>query len=119
MSCDFPDKPCIKRVYRDKGIGPLISSQERRAAVVPLTNRLSNADFSSIGLHRISLVRASEETFRTCVPNALDGTRDSCFLGGPIRRRPVLPGSVPPRRPAVGRPDPTCSGMSGFWIREV
>ena len=63
----------MKRVYRDKkGDSPLVSSQKRRAGVVPRLHRLStageaqvkrgsNADFSSIGLHRISLVHASEE----------------------------------------------------------
>ena len=30
MSGFFPDMPCMKRVYRDKkGVGPLVSSQER------------------------------------------------------------------------------------------
>ena len=35
------------------------------------------------------------------------GTRDGSPLGGPIRRRPVLPSPAPPRRPAMRRPDPT------------
>ena len=39
--------------------------------------------------------------------DALEGTRDRCLLGEPIRRRPVLPGSAPPRCPAMRRPDPT------------
>ena len=42
----------------------------------------------------------------TGVFDVLEGTRDGCFLGEPIRRRPVLPG-LAPRRPAVRRPDPT------------
>ena len=37
----------------------------------------------------------------------VEGTRDGCILGKPIRRRPVLPVLVPPRRPAVRCPDPT------------
>ena len=56
---------------------------------------------SSTGLHRISLVRASEETFRTGVFDALEGAEDGCFLGETIRRHPVLPGPAPTRRPAV------------------
>ena len=49
----------------------------------------------------------------------LGGTGDGCVLGGPICRRPTLPGPAPPRpaavrrpavrRPAVRRPDPTRS----------
>ena len=41
---------------------------------------------SSTGLHN-SLVRASAEAFRTYVFDALEGARDGCLLGGPIRRR--------------------------------
>ena len=39
--------PRMKKVYRDKyvGVGPLVSSQERRAFVVPRINRGSTADF--------------------------------------------------------------------------
>ena len=37
----------------------------------------------------------------------LEGTRDGCLLGEPTRRRPVLPGPTPPRRPAACRPAPT------------
>ena len=33
--------------------------------------------------------------------------RDSCFLGAPTRRRPVLPSPAPPRRLAVCRSAPT------------
>ena len=61
----------------------------------------------STGLHRISLACAFEDTFRTAVLDALEGAKDSCLLGEPTRRHPVLPGSAPPRCPAVGRPDPT------------
>ena len=55
----------------------------------------------------ISLVRAFEESFKTVVCDALASARVGCLLGEPIRRRPVLPGPAPPRRPAVRRPDPT------------
>ena len=51
---------------------------------------------------------------RKCVFDALEGTRDGCFLGEPIRRRPVLPGPAPPRCPAMRRPDPT-----GPWYLRV
>ena len=80
---------CMKRVDDNKNNSdPLVSSQERRAAVVP-----------RICLHRNSFVRASKETFKTIVYDALGGKRDSYFLGEPTHRHPVLP-----RRPAVRRP---------------
>ena len=69
-----------------------------------------------MGLHRISLVRASGETFGTCVFDALEGTRGGCVLGEPIRRRPVLPG---PATPPCAAPTRAARGMSGFWIRQV
>ena len=38
---DFPpDMPCMRKVYTPKGVGPLVSSQERRAAAVSLINHL-------------------------------------------------------------------------------
>ena len=65
---------------------------------------------SSIRLHRVS-----EESFNIGVFDALEGTKDSCLLGEPIRRRPVLPGPAPPRRPAVRRPDPTRPWYVRVW----
>ena len=62
---------------------------------------------SSTGLRSISLVHAPEESFRTGVFDALEGTRDGCLLGEPICRRPILLGPAPPRRPSVRRPVPT------------
>ena len=66
------------------------------------------------GLHRISLVRASGETFKHRFFDALGGTRDACLLGVLFCRRPVLPGPAPPPRRAP-RPDPpvVCPGF-GF-----
>ena len=71
----------------------------------PLNNRLSTADFvPAFGLHIISLVRASGETFRRHVFDALEGMRDACLLDELFCRRPVLPDPAPP--PAL-RLDPT------------
>ena len=61
--------------------------------------------WSSIGLHRISFVRASGGSFRTGLHDALESTRDGCLLGEPIRRRPSC--SAQPRRPSMRRPDST------------
>ena len=39
---DFPNIPCVKRIYKDKKcVRPLVSSQEQRALLVPVINRLS------------------------------------------------------------------------------
>ena len=51
------------------------------------------------GLHRISLARAFEETFRTVIYDAPKSRRDGCLLGEPTRQRPVLPRSAPSFRP--------------------
>ena len=108
----------MRRIYKKQlGFGTLVSSQERRALVVPRINRgwtagkpRENCWFCSfIGLHRLSVVRASRDTPRRVVFDRLKGTRDGCLLGEPTRRRPVLPVSAPPRHPAVRRPVPTRS----------
>ena len=93
-----------------------VHSQERRALALSLTNRGSTAGQmrvnrwfrSSIGLHRMSFVRSSEDTSRTnSAYDSLEGKREGCFLAGSTRRRPVLPSPAPSRRPAERRPDPT------------
>ena len=74
----------------------------------------------SIGLHRIWLLRASEESFRTGVFDALEGTRGSCpwanrSVGVPSSPAPGPRPAPPPRR--APRSDPpvvhVCSGF-GF-----
>ena len=68
--------------------------------------------FGRFVLHRISFFRAYGETFRRCVRDALEGTRDACLLGGLFCRRPVLTDPAPPPRRAL-RPDlpVVCSGF--------
>ena len=93
-----------KSLQKQNGVGPLVSSQEERALLVPVINPGSTADFvPAFGLHRISLVRASGEAFRRRVFDALEGTRDPCLLGEQFCWHPVLPD---PARPSAGRPDP-------------
>ena len=96
----------MKRVYIDKrrrylGQQPGTKSG-LRTTDYPLVNR---SLCSSIGLHRNSFVRASEETFRTVVYDAPESKRDSCVLCEPTRRRSTLPGTALPPRPAPSRPD--------------
>ena len=94
---------CMKRIYfvlghavhetglqRQIGVGTPVSSQAKRALAAPLINRLSTAGqprvnrcfCSSVGLHRISLVRASGETSKRCFFEFLEGTVDFYSLGG-------------------------------------
>ena len=102
--------PCIKKkVYRDKkGVGSQVSSQEQRALLVLVINRLSAGCQSVVVfLHRftwVSVVRASGETFRRRLSNVLEGTTDGRLLGEPSCRRLVL--LAPPRR-LNARLDPT------------
>ena len=112
------DMPCMKRVYKDKrwyiGQQPGTKSASRPGEKLRVNRRLC----SSIGLHKISLVCASEELFRTVVFDALEGSRDGCVLREETRRRLILPG--PPRsHPAVRRPTRPARGGSGFWLRQV
>ena len=99
--------PCMKKVFKNKlatatGQQPGTKSS-RRPRGKPLVKR---GFCSSIGLHRIPLVRSFEKSFRKVVFDALKGTGDSCFVGEPIRQRPVLPDPAPPcaapLRPACG-----------------
>ena len=100
-----------KGLQGQRGDGPLVSSQERRAAVAPRINR---SLCPSIGFPEISIVRACEEFFSTVVRDALNvlegvlaGKRVGRLLGEPTRRRPVLPDPAPPLRPTVHRPAAT------------
>ena len=100
-----------KGLQRQRGVGPLVSSQDRGAHVVPRIIRGSSADQTRsfcppIGLHRISLVRASEESFKTvcascpgrCEGQWTLGRTDLSFSFAPLPRR---------------------ARMSRFWIRQV
>ena len=75
--------------------------------------RFNRTFCSSIGLHRVSFVRASRNTPRSVFFDRLEGMGDGCLLGGPIRRRPILPRPAPPSRRAPPRPDPpvVCPGF--------
>ena len=107
-----------KILHNQKGDGPLVSSQERRAFAVPRINWLATGRCFPPSVYiGFCLFRASEETSRTVVLDALEGKRDGRFLGEPTRRRPVLPRPAPPSRPAVRRPPtdpPVVSPGFGF-----
>ena len=59
-------------------------------------------------VNRVFFVRASRDTPRRVFFDRMEVKCDGCFLGEPTCRRPVLPLSAPPSRPAVRRPVPTC-----------
>ena len=116
----FPDMPCMKRAYRVKrSVGPLVSSQEQKALLVPVINCFSTAYqpfvycplCSSIDSNKISFVRASGKTFRRrlvfSMPGGVRGMLVSwakCFVGGSFC-------PAPPRRPAV------CLDPIRLWLR--
>ena len=107
--------PCMTGLQRQKGDGPLVSSQEQKTLLVPVINRLSTAYqplvnrswCSSIGLITISIVRAFGKTSRKrfCISDAWGGTS---LLGEMFCRRSVLPGATPPPRRIAVRLDPNC-----------
>ena len=87
-------------------VGVLVSSQKRRAAAVPQINRFSTKHFVPPPVCIGFFVRASEETFKKKVFDALEGKSDGRPQSESTRRRPVLLRLAPPRRIAVGRPAP-------------
>ena len=98
--------PC-KGVQRQKGDGSLVSIQERRAFFILVANRSSAVRcVPSFGLHRISFVRASEDTSRAVVSCALKYKNEQLSPGRtePPLSCPALPGPAPP--PARGLPRP-------------
>ena len=110
---------CMKNVFKDKYEicdGPLVSSQERRAAVV---RRISRGICSPIGFHRNSFVRVSEESivqdnlFRSPGPPRIQEGQLFPWRIVPSASCPARP--APPCRPAVRRPNPlvVCPGF-GF-----
>ena len=118
-----------KDLQRKSNVGPLVSSQERRAAErpssrgqaghKPLVNR---ALCSSIGLHRNSLVRASEVMSRTIVFDALEALeskRDGYSLGEPTRGVPPCPAPLRAAAPPCAAPPRPARGISGVWTRRV
>ena len=121
----FPDMPCMrKKLPRHTSTKRRRSTRQQpgtksasRPVDKPRINRGSTTRFvPSCGLDRISLVRASEEMFRTVVFDVLEDTRDGCVLRRETRRRPILPGPPCPAAPlCAARPDPpvVCPGF-GF-----
>ena len=111
-----------KGLQRQKSVGPLVSSQEHRALLVPLLNRLSTAGQPRVNRSFRSSVVFKYELDCSCfrknvqdsVFDSLEGKREGYLRAGSTQRRPVLPCPAPPRCPAVRRPDPT-----GPWCVRV
>ena len=86
-----------------------------RPADKPQINRLSTGGFvPAFSLHRMSLVRTSEDMFTTGVFDALEDTSDGGVLRGESCRRPMLQGPLCPAAPlCAAGPDPpvVCLGF--------
>ena len=116
-----------KVLQRQIGVGTLVNSQQRRALAVRQLNRWStacqplvNRTFGSLSnLHRISFLRACEETFRTVFHSALEGQRGGWLPRPPKCRNLVLPSVAPPRRPPCAVPTRPARCVSGFRTRQV
>ena len=67
-----------------------------------------------VGLHRISLVRASGETFKRRVFDALESAGKDCSLGEQFCWQTVLPDPTPPPRRAPRRDPPVVCPGFGF-----
>ena len=98
------------RTNRPAGVCPALPSSARLRPAVrrPAPTRLCYVQVfdkcSPNGSSGCFFVRALEESFNKLSYEALAKKRKvGCLLGGPTRRRPVLPSHAPPRRPAVRR----------------
>ena len=107
-------------LQRQLGVGTLVSSQVRRAAVVPRKNRLSTRRFVPpavyIGFRLLMLPRGRLGQLSSMLLRAR-GTVVPCA------KRPVgVPSYPAPSRPAAppcAAPPRPARGMSGFWTRQV
>ena len=84
-----------------------------KSAPRPADKPRFNRSFRSfIGLHRISLVCSSGETFRRRLFDALESAGEDCPLGEQFCWRTVLPDPAPPPRRAPRRDPPVvCPGF--------
>ena len=95
-----------KDLQRQLGAGTLVSSQERRAAVVPRINRGSTARCVPPSVYigiPLSVLPESRSGQLSTMPRGANGTVVSC-ASRPVG---VPPYPAPPRRPALRRPAPT------------
>ena len=109
-----------KGLQRQKGVGPLVGSQERRALLVPLINRVKTVCqplilFPHSVLIRFCLFvllerRGDVSSMPWGNEGRLSPERIALSASRPARPRPAAPPRAP-TRPA--------RGMSGFWIRQV
>ena len=113
----FLDMSCIKKYTRQNKRRYAGQQPGTKSGRGPADKPVVNRTFcSSTGLNGISIVRASEESFRTVVFDALETKRVCRLLGESSRRRPAPSRPATPPRAAQPRP---ARGMSGFWIRQI
>ena len=115
----FPGMPCMKHTETNKrrstGHQPGTKSVRGPANKTRINRGSTGYRVPPFGLHRISFVRASGESFNTVVFDCLEGKGVGCFLGEPTRRRPVLPRpALPPRRAPRRLDQPVVCPSFGF-----
>ena len=114
-----------KGLQRQKSADPLLSSQERRAAVVSRINRWSNAAFVPpsiyIGFRLFVLLKSRSgqvSSISRRVRRTVVSSGDSPGRTDPSASRPARPRPTSPLRRAPPRPDPPviCPGLR-FYFR--
>ena len=114
MAYDIADQPVELCGLRARRCSPVTYARIRYSTALR-----PSSEVLCVGLHKILVVRSSEESFRTVVPDALEGKRVGCFLGEPTCRHPTLPcPPCPAALPCAALPR-LARGIPGFWIRQV
>ena len=105
-----------KDLQRHKGGGPLVSSQEQRAAIVLGISRSSTGRFVPLVVYirfRLFAVPESRSRQLSMMPWGQEGSLSPGRTDPP---RPVPPRPAAPPRAAPSRP---ARGMSGLWARKL
>ena len=109
-----------KGLHRQLGVGTQVSSQERRAAVVPWISRGSTRRFVAPSVNMGFSLLVLQETRPAGFLRSSGGYEGTL---SPWADRPVgVPSCPAPPRPPVPRcaaPSRPARGMSGFWIRQI
>ena len=94
-----------KGLQRQKGVDPMVSSQEVRALLVPVVTRSLTARCVPLSVYIAKRLFVRLERSSGVASSMPWGSRNACFLGELFCRHPVLPGPAPlPVRLGSNRP---------------